>query len=81
MFEVFDKYTHGLELQLILFTHDQLIFESAVKATAERKVNNIAFAKLFPYGNAKDKGDYKELVYRMPSYLPYTIMKNTLTKV
>jgi hypothetical protein len=81
LFEVFDKYTHDLELQLILFTHDQLIFESAVKATAERKVKNIAFAKLFPYENAKDKGDYKELVYRMPSYLPYTIMQNTLTTV
>ncbi len=81
LFEVFEKYTPQLELQLILFTHDQLIFESAVKATAAMKVMNIAFAKLFPYNNAKDKGDYKELAYRMPSYLPYTIMQNTLTKV
>lgn len=81
LFYVFEKYTPDLELQLILFTHDQLIFESAVKATAEIKVKNIAFAKLFPYKNAKDKGDYKELVYRMPSYLPYTIMQNTLIKV
>jgi len=80
LFTVFDKYTPDLELQLILFTHDQLIFESAVKATAEMKVKNIAFAKLFPYENAKDKGDYKELVYHMPSYLPYTIMQNTLNK-
>mgnify|MGYP001225582107 CR=1 FL=1 len=81
LFKVFEEYTPELELQLILFTHDQLIFESAVRAIAEKKVKNIAFAKLFPHNNAKDKGDYKELAYRMPSYLPYTIMQNTLTKV
>jgi len=79
LFKMFDNYTPDLKLQLILFTHDQLIFESAVKATAEMKLENIAFAKLFPYSNAKDKGDHKELVYRIPSYLPYTIMQNTLT--
>jgi energy-coupling factor transporter ATP-binding protein EcfA2 len=78
LFEVFKKYTPDLELQLILFTHDQLIFESAVKATAVNKIDNIVFSKLFPYKNAKDKVDYKELTYRMPAYLPYTIMQNTL---
>lgn len=81
LFRVFKQFTPDIELQLILFTHDQLIFESAAKATAEMKVENIVFAKLFPYVNAKDKGDYKELVYRMPSYLPYKIMQNTLTKI
>lgn len=81
LFEIFKKYTPDLELQLILFTHDQLIFESAVKATAKMKVENITFAKLFPYENAKDKGDYKELAYRMPTYFPYTIMQNTLIEV
>jgi hypothetical protein len=81
LFDIFNKYTPNLELQLILFTHDQLIFESAVKATAEMKVENIAFARLFHYSKAKDKGDVLELSYRMPTYLPYKIMQNTLTEL
>lgn len=81
LFDIFNKYTPNLELQLILFTHDQLIFESAVKATAEMKVENIAFARLFHHSKAKDKGDVLELAYRMPTYLPYKIMQNTLTEL
>lgn len=81
LFDIFNKYTPNLELQLILFTHDQLIFESAVKATAEMKVENIAFARLFHHSKAKDKGDLLELTYRMPTYLPYKIMQNTLTEI
>jgi len=81
LFDIFNKYTPNLELQLILFTHDQLIFESAVKATAEMKVENIAFARLFHHSKAKDKGDVLELAYRMPTYLPYKIMQNTLTEI
>jgi hypothetical protein len=81
LFDIFNKYTPNLELQLILFTHDQLIFESAVKATAEMKVENIAFARLFHHSKAKDKGDVLELAYRMPTYLPYRIMQNTLTEI
>ena len=81
LFDIFKKYTPDLELQLILFTHDQLIFESAIKATAAMKIDNIAFAKLFPHKNAKEKDDYKEITYRMPTYLPYTIMQNTLVKL
>jgi len=81
LFEIFNRYTPSLELQLILFTHDQLIFESAVKAIAEMRVENIAFARLFHYSKAKDKGDVLELAYRMPTYLPYKIMQNTLTKI
>lgn len=81
LFDIFNKYTPNLELQLILFTHDQLIFESAVKATAEMKVENIAFARLFHHTKAKDKGDVLELAYRMPTYLPYKIMQNTLTEL
>lgn len=81
LFNLFEQYTPDLELQLILFTHDQLIFESAVKAISKMKIKNIAFAKLFPYNDSKDKEDFKEIVYRMPTYLPYTIMQNTLTKI
>ena len=81
LFDIFNKYTPNLELQLILFTHDQLIFESAVKATAEMKVENIAFARLFHHSKAKVKGDVLELAYRMPTYLPYKIMQNTLTEI
>lgn len=81
LFDIFEKYTPTLKLQLILFTHDQLLFESAIKATSKERVENIAFAKLFPYAKAKDKGEYKELVYQIPAYLPYSIMPNTPAKV
>lgn len=81
LFDIFNQYTPNLDLQLILFTHDQLIFESAVKATAEMKVENIAFARLFHYTKAKVKGEVLELAYLMPTYLPYKIMQNTLTEI
>lgn len=81
LFDLFKEYTPELKLQLILFTHDQLLFESAMKATSKERVENIAFAKLFPYSKAKDKGEYKELVYKIPTYLPYSIIPNTPEKV
>lgn len=81
LFEMFEKFTPDIELQLILFTHDQLIFESAIKATSAKNNKTTAFAKLFPFKNAKDKGDYKELLYFIPNYLPFKIMQNTLIEI
>jgi hypothetical protein len=81
IFKAFKTYTPDLPLQLILLTHDQLIFESAIKVVKEIEGTNIAFAKLFPYAEAQDAGDYLNLIYKFPDYFPNTIMNSLLTEV
>ncbi len=81
IFDAFKKYTPDLPLQLILFTHDQLIFESAIKVIKEIEGTDIAFAKLFPYSEAQDAGEYLNLIYKFPDYFPNTIMNSLLTEV
>jgi len=78
IFNAFKEYTPEMPLQLILFTHDQLIFESAIKVIQEIEDSDIAFAKLFPYKEAEDKGDYQSLIYKFPDYFPKTIMNSIL---
>jgi hypothetical protein len=80
VFVAFNTYTPELKLQLLLFTHDQLIFESAIKAVSENSIDNISFAKLFPYNEAKEEKDYLNLIYKLPKYLPRNIVRNTLTE-
>ncbi|WP_276975169.1 hypothetical protein [Flavobacterium filum] len=72
LFELFKEFTPDKELQLILFTHDQLIFESIIKATTTKNIKNILFAKLFRHEEAELEGDFKNLVYRLPAYVPYS---------
>lgn len=79
IFKAFKEYTPEMPLQLILFTHDQLIFESAIKVVKEIEGTDIAFAKLFPYSEAEDTEKYKNLIYKFPDYLPKTIMNSILT--
>lgn len=81
VFYAFKTYTPHLPLQLILFTHDQLIFESAIKVVKEIEGIDIAFAKLFNYSEAQDVGDYLNLVYKFPDYFPNTIMNSLVSKV
>jgi tRNA U34 5-methylaminomethyl-2-thiouridine-forming methyltransferase MnmC len=78
IFKAFKEYTPEMPLQLILFTHDQLIFESAIKVVKEIEGSDIGFAKLFPYTEADDKGDFKNLIYKFPDYFPTTIMNSIL---
>lgn len=80
LFKMFEDFTPDLPLQLILFTHDQLIFESAIKILSERiPANNIAFAKLFPHSEASKSDDYENIIYRYPAYYPYKLLSNTLS--
>jgi hypothetical protein len=81
IFEIFKKYTPNLPLQIILFTHDQNIFESAIKIINEIDKMDIAFAKLFTFEEAQDEGDYLNLIYLFPHYLPNSIMKSLSAKV
>lgn len=81
IFNAFKTYTPDLPLQLILLTHDQLIFESAIKVVREIEGTDIAFAKLFPPSEAQDFGDYLNLIYKFPDYFPNTIMNSLLSEV
>lgn len=78
LFELFKEFTPDKELQLIIFTHDQLIFESIIKATTRNDIQNILFAKLFKHEEAVLEGDFKNLVYRLPSYVPYSYTKTLI---
>jgi hypothetical protein len=81
IFKAFKDYTPEMPLQLILFTHDQLIFESAIKVIKDIEGTDIAFAKLFPYSEAKETENYKNLIYKFPDYFPKTIMNSILKQV
>ena len=71
----FEKYSKDLPLQLIIFTHDELIFDSAISALNRDDENeNFLFLKLLHYQEADDKEDYKELTYKIPSNIPESIM-------
>lgn len=80
LFELFKEFTPDKELQLILFTHDQLIFESIIKATMTKSIENILFAKLFRHEEAELEGDFKNLVYRLPAYIPYSYTQPIVAK-
>lgn len=73
LFKIFEDFTPNLPLQMILFTHDELVFESAINAAADNQVNNISFARLFPHTDSKEKDDYLNLIYKIPTYLPQKI--------
>jgi len=80
LFDLFKEFTPDKELQLILFTHDQLIFESIIKATMTKSIENILFAKLFRHEEAELEGDFKNLVYRLPAYIPYSYTQPIVAK-
>ncbi len=75
LFQVFEKYTPEQPLQLILFTHDELIFDCANNTIIENNLPKVAFAKLFHYSEAEERGNYKELAYRIPVELPQPIFE------
>jgi hypothetical protein len=77
LFELFREFTPDKELQLILFTHDQLIFESIIKASTTKDIQNIIFAKLFRHEEAELEDNFKNLVYRLPNYIPYSYTQRT----
>lgn len=80
LFKMFEDFTPDLPLQLILFTHDQLIFESAIKVLSEIKPrHDIAFTKLFPHSEASLADGFKNIVYKLPAYYPHKLLKNQLS--
>jgi len=81
IFKSFREYTPEMPLQLIMFTHDQLIFESAIKVVKEIEETDIGFAKLFHFTEAEETENCKNLIYKFPDYFPKTIMNSILVKV
>lgn len=78
LFNLFKKHTPTIPLQLILFTHDQMIFESAISATQENESSNTLFVKLFPHQSSNELEGYRNLINHIPAYLPHRIMQNQL---
>jgi hypothetical protein len=81
LFKMFHDFTPELPLQLILFTHDQMIFESTIKVLNEIETLNeedISFAKLFPHSEAKEVDGYKNLVYQFPTYFAKQVLNRSL---
>ena len=81
LFKMFNDFTPELPLQLILFTHDQMIFESTIKVLNEIETLNeddISFAKLFPHSEAKEVDGYKNLVYQFPAYFSKQILTRSI---
>jgi hypothetical protein len=76
LFSLFKKFTPEKELQLILFTHDQLIFES-IMSTSVANDNKIIFAKMFGYEEAIIETDYRNLIYRLSVFTPYFETQNS----
>lgn len=70
LFLIFDKYSE-LPFQLILFTHDELIFDSILIAlTNNGQDENTTFAKLLPAKEAERQAEYWELSYRLSNTIP-----------
>lgn len=70
LINVFKVYSNQ-ELQLILFTHDELIFDSVMSAFYEMgNENDTVFSKLLPFQDAEPNNNFFELTYRMPNIIP-----------
>ena len=78
LFKLFKEFTPDKPLQLIIFTHDQVVFESAISAVQQVENEPIQFGKLFPYQEAEKKEDFYNLIFKMPSYLPQRLYQNHL---
>lgn len=75
LFSLFRKHSKDIPLQLILFTHDELIFDSAISAvsnTIEEK--NTIFSKLLHHNESELNNGYLKLNYNMPIKLPESIL-------
>lgn len=75
IFNILEIYSKELPLQLIVFTHDELIFDSILNAITEiGKDDDTIFARLLPYNDTEVKSDYLELTYRMPERVPQNML-------
>lgn len=74
LFELFKKYTPNLPLQLIMFTHDNMIFDSAIHSLSASEKNNIQFGKLFDSSESIIQDDYRKILTKIPTKLPFKIL-------
>lgn len=74
MFTLFDQYTPDMPLQMILFTHDNIIFDSAILALNHADNLKMNFAKLFRPTEATINSNSKNIISKIPANLPYKIL-------
>jgi hypothetical protein len=78
-FDLYSKYCSEMPIQLILFTHDELIFDCILNKLIQKGLaDNTIFARLISHNDSEDKEDYKELLYKIPDEIPGLINKNII---
>lgn len=75
IFKIFETYSKDIPVQLILFTHDELIYNSILNALIDiNKAEETIFARLLPHNDNENRNNYLELTYRMPDKLPQYVL-------
>jgi len=64
LFDSFEKYTPNLPLQLIMFTHDEMIFECVNNLSRSMNNDTVIAAKLFHHSQSKYESNFKDLIYK-----------------
>lgn len=78
LFEIFNNYTPDKKLQLIFFTHDELLFESIIKTCIENNIQNVQFNKLYKFSEAQNVNDYSNLIFKLPHNIPISLTSYAL---
>lgn len=78
LFTIFKKHSQDLPLQLIMFTHDRLVFESIMNASYDDdlKEAGLSFARLFPPNEGEELEDYVNVIYQLPHHVPFNIINS-----
>ncbi len=75
LLKLLKKYFKEMPLQLILFTHDELIFDSAINAISNTEFEKqTIFSKLLHYSESEPIDGILKLNYNMPTKLPQSIL-------
>lgn len=75
LLNLFSKYSKDMPIQFILFTHDELIFDSAINAVFNTEYEKLTtFSKLLHYSEAEVTDEFLQLNYKMPVKLPASVL-------
>lgn len=76
-FDLYSKYCPSLPIQLILFTHDELIFDCILSKLIKKDlIDKTIFGRLISYNESLELENYKELLYQIPDNIPQLIDRN-----
>lgn len=74
VFEIFEEYTPNLKLQFIMFTHDLLIFQSAMKCIERSSNSEMRFGKLFGPNDVINQPYGLQIVHELANYIPSNLV-------